>query len=53
MFQRIGGFFYENALYKFTFDIEIDIEIPWRENAPSGLTVLQINVSVVSKPSAA
>jgi len=24
--QRIRGFFYENALYKFTFDIDIDID---------------------------
>ena len=23
--ERIRGFFYENALYKFTFDIDIDI----------------------------
>jgi len=26
VFQRIRGFFYENALYKFTFDIDIDID---------------------------
>jgi len=26
MMMMIRGFFYENALYKFTFDIDIDID---------------------------